>query len=235
MANVVGTEETANPVKSGAVVYLMHGDSAGRECLRQLLTTSALDVVSFKSAREYFQYRRTDSAACLILDLRLPDADGLELQQELSREGGPPIVFVTDHRDIACTVRAMKAGAIEFFTKPVDAEALLAAIEAAFIEDQRLRDRNARLTTLQQRFNRLTPREREVFPLVISGLRNKQAAWKLGISQVTLQVHRGQIMRKMLATSFAELVRMGDQLNVGGPTFTPRLRRAPIEGGLALA
>jgi len=218
-----------------SVVYLVGGDSCGEETLEDLLSRASVEVFRFRSAREFLQHQRTDAAACLILDLELPDASGLDLQQRISQESGPPVIFITGVRDVESTVRAMKAGAMEFFTKPINGAALLAAIESAFIEDQRLRERNARLMMLQRRFGLLTPREGEVFPLVISGLRNKQAAWKLGISEVTLQVHRGQIMRKMAATSFAELVRMGDQLNISSHTPASRPQKAPIQGNWALA
>jgi len=200
--------------KPRAVVYLVDTDTRVRESMLALLAPHAIEVSSFVSAREYLAHARLDALACLVLDLSLPDIDGLELQQQLSRELGPPIIVISDHRDIRCAVRAMKAGAVEFLTKPVDPDALLSAIELAFAEDARARALDAHVAVLRRRFARLTPREREVFPLVISGLRNKQAAWALGITEVTLQVHRGQIMRKMAATSFAELVRMGSQLDI---------------------
>jgi len=231
----VANSKRAGVAHVASVVYLVGGDWNGEEALEDLLRGACLDVLRFRSAQEFLQHQRSDTVACLILDLELPDASGLDLQEQICQESGPPVIFITRLRDVECTVRAMKAGAIEFFTKPVKEAALLAAVDAAFIEHRRLRQRNARLTTLQQRFNLLTPREREVFPLVISGLRNKQAAWRLGIREVTLQVHRGQIMRKMAATSFAELVRMGDQLNISVPPPAPTSQKAPMERGLALA
>jgi FixJ family two-component response regulator len=221
--------------ETGRVAYLIDDDAGSQNALAEVLDGAGIEVISFASAQEYREHRRTDSVACLILDVKFPDADGLERQQRISRESGPPIVFVTDYRDVEFTVRAMKAGAIEFLTKPVNGSALLAAVEAAFKEDQLLRERNARMTTLQARFDLLTPREREVFPLVTSGLRNKEAAWRLGIREVTLQVHRGQIMRKMAATSFAELVRMGDQLNIRSAAPAPGLERAAMHRRWALA
>jgi FixJ family two-component response regulator len=219
----------------GRVAYLIDDDARNQNALADVLGAAGIKVISFASALEFREHPRTDSVACLILDLKFPDADGLEVQQQISRECGPPIVFVTDYRDIEFTVRAMKAGAIEFLTKPVNGVALLEAVQAAFVEDQHLRERNARLMTLQARFELLTPREREVFPLVISGIRNKQIAWRLGIREVTVQVHRGQIMRKMAAASFAELVRMGDQLSVSSATPAPILEKASIHRRLALA
>jgi FixJ family two-component response regulator len=217
------------------VVYLVDDDAQVRETLKATIAAVSIDVIAFGSAREYRQHPRANGVACLILDLQLPDADGLEFQQQNRLECGPPVVFVTARRDIECTVRAMKAGAIEFLTKPVDPDALLSAIELAFAEDARVRELDAHVAPLRRRLARLTPREREVFPLVISGLRNKQAAWTLGISEVTLQVHRGQIMRKMAATSFAELVRMGDQLDVIGPSAPLVSQKAPISGEWSLA
>jgi FixJ family two-component response regulator len=201
-------------VEKTPVVYLINDDEQLRETLTTALAGSSIEIIAFGTAREYWQHLRTDSIACLILDPHLADADALEFQQQILRKFGPPVVFVTEHGDIDCAVRAMKAGAIEVLTYPMTRTALLTAVQAAFAEDRELRERNDRLATLQQRFAQLTPRERQVFPLVISGLRNKQAAWKLGISEVTLQIHRSQIMRKMAASSFAELVRMGDQLDI---------------------
>jgi FixJ family two-component response regulator len=209
----------------GHVVYLIDDDAHNQSALADFLGGAGIKVISFVSARQYWEHPRTDSGACLILDLKCPYADGLELQQKISRECGPPIVFVTDYPDVEFTVRAMKAGAIEFLIKPVNGDALLQAVDAAFVEDRRLRECNAKLRTLRARFGLLTPREREVFPLVISGLRNKQIAGSLGVREVTIQVHRGQIMRKMAAASFAELVRMGDQLSV-------ILRAPPTQLGL---
>jgi FixJ family two-component response regulator len=208
----------------GHIVYLIVDDAHNQSALADILGGAGIEVISFVSARQYREHPRTDSGACLILDLKFPYADGLELQQKISRECGPPIVFVTDYHDVGFTVRAMKAGAIEFLIKPVNGAALLEAVDAAFVEDRRLRECNAKLTTLWARFALLTPREREVFPLVISGLRNKQIAGSLGIREVTIQVHRGQIMRKMAAASFAELVRMGDQLSVSFTAPTANIR-----------
>jgi FixJ family two-component response regulator len=207
--------QKAGHVEKRPVVYLINDDEQIRAALTAALADSSIDVIAFGTAREYRQHLRTDAIACLILDPHLADADALEFQQQLLREFGPPVVFITNRGDIECTVRVIKAGAFEVLTYPVTRTALLAAVQAAFMEDRGLRERNDRLVRLQQRFKQLTPRERQVFPLVISGLRNKQAAWRLGISEITLQIHRSQIMRKMAASSFAELVRMGDQLNIG--------------------
>jgi FixJ family two-component response regulator len=198
----------------GEIVYLIDDDSSVREALCELLASFDMNVVSFASAQDYLNYPRSDAIACLVLDLELPDINGLDLQQQLARETGPPIIFISGHGDIPLTVRAMKAGAIEFLTKPVEAEVLLASIREAFAQAKMMRAKDADLTTLQRHLSQLTPREREVLPLVTSGLRNKQAAAILGISEVTLQVHRGQIMRKMAAKTFAELVRMAEKLGI---------------------
>jgi FixJ family two-component response regulator len=203
--------------EKGEVVYLVDDDAFVREAICDLLASFDLYVVSFGSAREYLEYARSDATACLVLDLELPDINGLDLQAQLARETGPPIIFITGHGDIPSSVRAMKAGAIEFLTKPIDTEALIASIRAAFAQDRIMREKTADLATLQRHLGQLTPREREVFPLVIQGLRNKQAAAILGITEITLQAHRGQIMRKMAARTFAELVRMGEKLGIALP------------------
>jgi FixJ family two-component response regulator len=196
------------------VIYLVDDDSRVREGLEGLLASHGMTVVSFGSAAEYLEYTRVDSAACLVLDLKMPQMGGLDLQRQLSGEIGPPIIFMSGEGDIPSTVRAMKGGAIEFLTKPLDEDALLMAIRHAFAQDRKLRQRHADLAKLRERLASLTPREREVLPLVVGGLLNKQAAAVLGISNVTLQVHRGQIMRKMAAKSLAELVRMASKLGI---------------------
>jgi FixJ family two-component response regulator len=196
------------------VIYLVDDDVRVREGLVELLASHDMAVVSFSSAAEYLKHTRVDAAGCLILDLKMPHMGGLDLQRHLSSESGPPIIFMSGEGDIPSTVRAMKAGAIEFLTKPVDEDALLTAIRDAFAQDRKLRRRHADLAKLRERLASLTPREREVLPLVVGGLLNKQAAAVLGISSVTLQVHRGQIMRKMAAKSLAELVRMASKLGI---------------------
>jgi FixJ family two-component response regulator len=202
------------------VVYLVDDDPRVREALSELLASLKIDHVTFASAAEYLRYPRSDESACLVLDVHLPDINGLDLQQQLADESGPPIIFISGHGDIPSTVRAMKAGAMEFLTKPINKDALVAAISAAFVKDLDQRQRTADLTSLQLRFALLTPREREVLPLVVAGMLNKQAAAALGISEVTLQVHRGQIMKKMEADSFADLVRMAGKLGIPEPDRT---------------
>jgi FixJ family two-component response regulator len=185
-----------------------------REALEGLLYSHEMSVVTFSSAHDYIQYKRDDTAACLILDLQLPDISGLELQKRLVNELSPPIIFITGRGDIPSTVQAMKGGAIEFLTKPVDPDALLPAIRAAFAKDRIKRDQSAELVELQKRFAQLSPREKEVLPLVVKGLLNKQSAAALGITEVTLQIHRSQIMKKTAADSFADLVRMASRLGI---------------------
>jgi len=175
------------------------------------------NVVCFATAKEYLDHYRTDSAACLIVDIKLPGMSGLDLQSELVRGLHPPIIFITGHGDVPSAVRAMKAGAIEFLTKPVSQNSLLRAIDAALEEDRRRRQKYSELAKIRSCFALLTPREQEVFHLVAKGLLNKQAAAELGIRVVTLQVHRSQVMRKMAARSFAELVRKAAELGIPNP------------------
>ncbi len=201
-------------MKQDEVVYLVDDDTRVREGLSELLASHEIEHVTFGSASEYLEYTRSDLSACLILDLKLPDIYGLDLQRQLAETNCPPIIFISGYADIPSSVRAMKAGAIEFLTKPVDEETLIAAIRAGFARDRRQRQIAAELASLQERFSTLTPREQEVFPLVTNGMLNKQSAAVLGVSEVTLQVHRGQIMRKMKAESFADLVRMAEKLHI---------------------
>jgi FixJ family two-component response regulator len=192
----------------GEVVYLVDDDTSVREAIADFLEAAQIEVISFESATGFLKHERLDAAGCLVLDLQLPEMSGLDLQERLGRKSTLPIVFITGHGDIPSSVRAMKAGAMEFLTKPVDREALLAAVRAGFARDRENRERQAELTELQSRFSLLSPREREVLPLVVAGFLNKQSAAMLGITEITLQIHRGQIMRKMAAASFADLVRM---------------------------
>ena len=196
------------------IVFVVDDDYSVREALSSLITSVGLQVVAFGSAAEFLGYEKPDSPACLVLDLELPDTSGLELQRELAAGDGPPIVFITGHGDITSSVRAMKAGAIEFLPKPFSAQELLQAIDAAIGVDRETRQKRSELTELQKHYGLLTPREREVLPFVVAGFANKQTAAELGTSEITIGVHRGQIMHKMGARSLAELVRMSDRLGI---------------------
>ncbi len=196
------------------VVLVLDDDARIRESLSELLATFDMHVVTFASAAEYLAYPRPDVPACLILDVELPDINGLDLQSQTGQEDHPKIVFITEHGDIPSSVRAIKAGAVDFLTKPFSEEDLIRAIHAAIAQDRDARRTRAEITELQQRLSNLTPREREVLPLIVSGLLNKQAAAVLGISEVTIQIHRGKIMQKMGAGSLAELVRMAGTLEI---------------------
>jgi FixJ family two-component response regulator len=197
---------------SSEVAYLVDDDIGVRQALAGFLHASGVEVFSFGSAADFLNHQRTDAGACLILDLQLPDISGLELQRRLIDEWGPPIIFISGRGDVRSTVQAMKAGAMEFLTKPINPETLVATVTAAFERDRLNREKRADITALQARFSLLSPREREVLPLVVRGLLNKQSAAALGITEVTLQIHRSRIMQKMLAGSFADLVRMAEKL-----------------------
>jgi FixJ family two-component response regulator len=196
------------------IIYVLDDDYRVREALSSFFSSLGLRVEVFASAAEYLAFKKPDFPSCLVLDLDLPGMSGLELQQEIAGPDSPPIVFVTGHGDVPSSVRAMKAGAIEFLLKPFDNQELLKAIEAAIVQDREARIKRAEIAELQRRYALLTPREREVLPLVVAGLLNKQTASELGTSEITIQVHRGQIMRKMVASSLAELVKMAGKLGI---------------------
>jgi len=196
------------------IVFIVDDDARVRESMCELLASWGLSATAFGSAGEYASYAKPDLPACLILDIELPDINGLDLQKQISEENHPPIVFITGHGDIPSSVRAMKHGAIDFLTKPFSESELLGAIHTAVALDQKARRERAELGPLRQRFSRLTPREREVFPRVVSGLLNRQAAAELGISEVTLQIHRRNVMQKMGAASLADLVRIAERLQI---------------------
>jgi FixJ family two-component response regulator len=199
------------------MVFVVDDDSRVREALTDLLSSNGLRVQAFDSARTFLDSEKPDAPACLVLDLELPDINGLELQEELASTIAPPIVFITGYGDIPSSVRAMKAGAVEFLSKPFGEEEFLQAINTAIALDRAARLKRSEVAKLQAHYDRLTPREREVLPFVVAGFLNKQTAGDLGTSEITIGVHRGQIMRKMEARSLAELVRMADKLGIPPP------------------
>ena len=198
------------------VVFVVDDDASVRRSTERLVRSLGLDVQTFASAREFLEGARVERPGCLVLDVQMPGSSGLDLQRELVQRGiDLPIVFLTGHGDIPMTVRAMRAGAIEFLTKPVKARALTTAIQGA-IERSRVAHRSRRETdALRERYETLTPREREVLPLVAAGLLNKQIAGEVAASERTVKFHRAHIMRKMQADSLADLVRMTERLGVG--------------------
>jgi FixJ family two-component response regulator len=196
------------------MVYVVDGDVEVHETVSQLLTVLEMEVTSFESSEDYLEHGKSQEAGCLIVDMHLQRDIGLDPRQQTGRAISPPIILIGNHPDVPTVVRAMKAGAIEMLTKPLNPAALVAAVHEALAQDRRLRVKRAELARLQRRFSLLTPREREVVPLIVGGLLNKQAASILGISEVTLQIHRSQVMRKMEAESFADLVRMAIKLRI---------------------
>ena len=198
-----------------AIVYVVDDDPSMRRSLDSLLKSVGHDVRLFSSAPEFMQASRSDAPGCLLLDVRLPGMSGLAFQQELARAGiALPIIFITGHGDVPMTVRAMKAGAVDFLTKPFDDQVLLDAVHEALERDRARRLDAASIAALKARYDGLTERERQVLGHVVAGRVNKRIADELGLSVVTVKVHRAQAMRKMQAKSVAELVRMADQLSV---------------------
>jgi RNA polymerase sigma factor (sigma-70 family) len=195
------------------VVFVVDDDPSVRSSLKFLLSSVGLQVESFESAETFLQRKPSDAPSCLVLDVRLRGLSGLDFQHELAaRNIRIPIVFVTGHGDIPMSVRAMKAGAIEFLTKPYRDQDLLDAVRIALEQDRARREQERDLTDLQQRFDSLTPREQEVISMVVSGMLNKQIAGELGTAENTVKVHRSRAMEKMHAQSFADLVRMIEKL-----------------------
>jgi FixJ family two-component response regulator len=197
------------------IVFVIDDDASVRNAAENLLRSVGLAVATFASTREFLQSKRPDAPGCIVLDVRMPGQSGLEFQHTLTSANiRLPIIFITGHGDIAMSVRAIKSGAVEFLTKPLHEQELLDAIQLAIERDQARRLASKTIAELQERFDSLTPREREVFAIVVTGLLNKQVAAQLNLSETTVKVHRSQIMRKMRARSLVNLVRMADTLGV---------------------
>ena len=197
------------------VVFVVDDDPSVRKSLTRLIGSAGYAVEAFASAREFLGRERYTGPCCLVLDVRMPGLTGLDLQEALAGAGRRmSIVFITGHGDVSTSVRAMKSGAIDFLTKPVDAKDLLKAIQRCVAKDVQDLGDEARVTEIEERIKRLTPREIEVFALVVTGMLNKQIAFELGISEKTVKVHRARVMEKMRAGSVAELVRLADRVGV---------------------
>ncbi|HEX3954751.1 MAG TPA: response regulator transcription factor [Stellaceae bacterium] len=198
-----------------AVIVVIDDDASMRKALENLFKSVGFDVELFTSPQEFLQCERPDRPGCIVLDVRFPGRSGLDMQNELGRADAQlPIIFITGYGDIPMSVRAMKAGAVEFLTKPFRDQDLLDAVGAALEKDRTRRVGDLRLTELRTRFDTLTARERQVMSLVVAGRLNKQIAGELGVSEMTVKMHRRQVMRKMQAAGVAQLVRLADQLGM---------------------
>ena len=201
-------------VPSSEMVYIVDDDASVVDALSSLLRANGKQVEIFTSGQDFLDFERHDSCACLILDLRMPGLNGLQVQESIAAQTKIPVIFITGRGDVPSTVTAMKGGAVDFLTKPIDEKALLACIERALEQDRKLRLAALEQKSLLARYRSLTPREQQVLPLLARGLLNKQAASELGITEYTVQIHRGHIMRKMEADSFATLVKLASKLNL---------------------
>jgi FixJ family two-component response regulator len=201
------------------IVFVVDDDPSVRRAIQRLVESVGLQVELFGSAQEFLRSERPNAPSCLVLDIRLPGISGLDFQRELADANiHIPIIFITAHGDIPMTVRAMKAGAVEFLTKPFRDQDLLDAIHLALERDRAHRQREAEIAVLRDRLESLTPREREVLPWVVAGLLSKQIADAIGATEATVKVHRSQLMRKMGASSLADLVRMAQKMGIQAPS-----------------
>jgi FixJ family two-component response regulator len=214
---MAGASQTKTAADSKQLVFIIDDDADVREGLEALLQSVSLPCEVFSSTREFLNRKPQNTVSCLVLDVRLPGPSGLDFQAELARANiDIPIIFITGHGDIPMTVRAMKAGAVEFLTKPVREQDLLDAIRVALERDRVRREKDDRLSELRTRFETLSERERTVLSLVTSGMLNKQMAGQMNLSEVTVKVHRHNLMRKLGAKSLPDLVKMAEALQVGG-------------------
>jgi FixJ family two-component response regulator len=217
MRTTINSSIGKSVVPSKEMIYIVDDDASVVDALSSLLRANGKQVKMFTSGQDFLEFERRDSCACLILDLRMPGLNGLQVQELIAAQTTIPVIFITGRGDIPSTVTAMKGGAIDFLTKPIDETALLACIDKALEQDRKLRLTAFEHKELLARYRSLTPREQQVLPLLVGGLLNKQAAWELGITEYTVQIHRGHIMRKMEADSFATLVKLASKLNLGSP------------------
>jgi FixJ family two-component response regulator len=202
-------------IEPKSTVFVIDDDAAIRDALQSLISSMKLHVELFGSAAEFLQRERSDVPSCLVLDVRLPGISGLDFQRKLAEANHSiPVIFITGHGDIPMSVRAMKAGAVEFLTKPFRDQDLLDAIHVALERDRARRQQESEMMVLREKFESLTPREQEVLPLVVSGRMNNQIAAELGTSEITVKVHRASVMRKMQADSLPDLVKMAVRLGL---------------------